>query len=62
MINKIKEKREEKGLTQDQLAMELGVSRQTINSLEKGRYIASLQLAIKIAKFFQTSIESIFIE
>ena len=60
MKNKLKEKREEKGLTQDELAQALGVSRQTINSIETGRYIASLQLALLIAAYFKTSVENIF--
>lgn len=60
MKNNLKEKREEKGLTQDELAQALGVSRQTINSIETGRYIASLQLALLIAAYFKTSVENIF--
>lgn len=60
MKNLVKENRELKGLTQDELAHALGVSRQTINSIETGRYIASLQLALLIASFFQTSVENLF--
>lgn len=60
MKNLVKENRELKGLTQDELAQALGVSRQTINSIETGRYIASLQLALLIASFFQTSVENLF--
>jgi putative transcriptional regulator len=49
-----------KGLSQQQLADAVGVSRQTIVSLEKERYIASLQLAYKISKYFGYSIEEVF--
>lgn len=58
--NLIKEKRTALGLTQDELAEELEVSRQTIISLEKGRYNPSLILAFKIAKLFDCLIEDIF--
>ncbi|WP_381428037.1 helix-turn-helix transcriptional regulator [Sporosarcina thermotolerans] len=52
--------RTEMGLTQDDLAEKLEVSRQTIISLEKGRYNPSLILAFKIAKLFNCTIEDIF--
>jgi putative transcriptional regulator len=52
--------RESRNLTQDELAKELGVSRQTINSIETSKYIASLPLAIKIATYFNLSVEDIF--
>lgn len=58
--NIIREKRSEKGWTQDDLAERLNVSRQTIISLEKGRYNPSLILAFKIATTFNCSIEEIF--
>jgi putative transcriptional regulator len=58
--NKIKEYREKYNLTQEKFAEALGVSRQTIISLESGRYIASLQLALRIAQYFKVSVESIF--
>ena len=58
--NLIKEKRTAMGLTQDELAERLEVSRQTIISLEKGRYNPSLILAFRIAKFFDCLIEDIF--
>ena len=61
MNNKIKEMRKENKITQDDLAMALGVTRQTIISLENGKYNASLQLAYKIANYFGKSIEEIFI-
>ncbi|BAQ08669.1 HTH-type transcriptional regulator [Bacillus sp. OxB-1] len=59
--NLIKEKRVERGWTQDELAEKVDVSRQTVISLEKGRYNPSLLLAFKIAKLFECSIEDIFI-
>ena len=49
-----------KGLAQAELARELAVSRQTINSIETGRHTPSLPLAIAIARFFGTTIEEIF--
>ncbi|MDW0118377.1 helix-turn-helix transcriptional regulator [Sporosarcina thermotolerans] len=60
MKNQIKDMRTEMGLTQDDLAEKLEVSRQTIISLEKGRYNPSLILAFKIAKLFNCTIEDIF--
>lgn len=61
MKNKLEEIRKENGYTQEELAEKLEVSRQTINSLEKGKYNPSIILAFKIAKFFNLSIEDIFI-
>lgn len=61
MNNKIKELRKANSVTQEDLAYAVGVTRQTIISLENGKYNASLQLAYNIAKFFNTSIESVFI-
>ena len=61
MENKIKELRKERKITQDELAGALGVIRQTIISLENGRYNASLQLAYKIAKYFELHIEDVFL-
>ena len=60
MKNLIREIRMEMGLTQDELSESLEVSRQTIISLEKGRYNPSLILAFKIAKMFDRTIEEIF--
>ncbi|WP_147056091.1 helix-turn-helix transcriptional regulator [Sporosarcina luteola] len=60
MENLIKEMRTAMGLTQDDLAEKLEVSRQTIISLEKGRYNPSLTLAFKIAKLFNCRIEDVF--
>lgn len=59
--NKIKEYRKMRKLTQDDLAKEVDVTRQTIISLENGKYIASLQLAFKLAKYFNAKIEDLFI-
>ncbi len=60
MNNKIKELRKEQSVTQEELAAAVGVTRQTIISLENGKYNASLQLAYKIAKYFNTIIEEVF--
>jgi len=59
--NKLEELRKERGITQEELAEALEVSRQTISSLEKGRYNPSIILAFKIARYFGKSIEEIFI-
>lgn len=61
MDNKLKQLREARGLSQQKLADALGVSRQTIISIEKGRYDPSLPLAFDIAGQFSCSIEDIFI-
>ena len=61
MKNRLEELRKERGIKQEQLASVLEVSRQTISSLEKGRYNPSIQLALKIARYFEMSIEDIFI-
>ena len=57
----IKDARKQSGITQDELAKAVGVTRQTIISLESGKYLASLPLAHKIAKYFGVTIEQIFI-
>lgn len=59
--NKIKELRKLNKVTQDDLAEAVGVTRQTIISLENGKYNASLQLAYKISRYFGKNIEDIFI-
>lgn len=61
MKNRIEELRKTEGLTQEELADRLEVSRQTIGSLENGRYNPSILLAFRIAVFFGISIEDIFI-
>ncbi|HEX7590175.1 MAG TPA: helix-turn-helix transcriptional regulator [Demequinaceae bacterium] len=60
MDNEIRTRREAEGLSQAALAEALGVSRQTVNSLEMGRYDPSLPLAFAIARHFHTTIEEIF--
>lgn len=60
IYNSVRELRVEDQLTQEDLAEAVGVSRQTINSLERGRYIPSLPLALKIAEYFNRPVESIF--
>lgn len=60
MKNRIEELRRSRGLSQEELARELRVSRQTICSLEKGRYNPSITLASKIARCFGLSIEEVF--
>ena len=62
MNNRLEELRKAKGITQEELAEALAVSRQTISSLEKGRYNPSLLLAFKIARFFGATIEDIFLD
>ena len=61
MKNRIEEIRNQKGMKQDELGKLLGVSRQTISSLENGRYNPSILLAYKIAKLFNMTIEEVFI-
>ena len=61
MKNRIEEIRKERGIRQDEFAKLLGVSRQTISSLETGRYNPSISLAYKIAKYFGMTIEEVFI-
>ena len=60
MKTKIKELRKANKISQDELALAVGVTRQTIISLEKEKYVASLVLAYKIAKYFDLSIEYVF--
>ena len=61
MKNKIEAIRKERGIRQEEFAKALGVSRQTISSLENGRYNPSIGLAHRIAKFFGMTIEEVFI-
>ena len=60
MTNDVRRLREERGLSQGQLATELDVSRQTVNAIETGRYLPSLPLAFAIARLFGRPIEEIF--
>lgn len=61
MKNRLKKLRKERGINQEELADILEVTRQTIGSLENGRYDPSINLAFKIAKYFNLQIEDIFI-
>ncbi|QQK06882.1 helix-turn-helix transcriptional regulator [Miniphocaeibacter halophilus] len=61
MKNRLRELRKERGINQEELAEALEVTRQTIGSLENGRYDPSINLAFKIAKYFNMQIEDIFI-
>ena len=61
MKNRIEEIRKERGIRQDDFAKYMGVSRQTISSLENGRYNPSITLAYKIAKYFGMTIEEVFV-
>ncbi|GAA0346644.1 helix-turn-helix transcriptional regulator [Streptomyces blastmyceticus] len=60
MRNSVRELRSSRGLSQGQLGAALGVSRQTINAIETGRYTPSLPLALSMAKFFKVSVEEMF--
>lgn len=60
MNNRLRELREAKGWSQGELGERLGVSRQTVNAIETGRYDPSLPLAFRIAKLFRKTIEAIF--
>ena len=61
MKNRLEELRKERGIKQEELASAIEVSRQTIGSLENGRYNPSILLAFKLARYFGMSIEEIFI-
>lgn len=61
MDNYIAALRRERRITQEELGLAVGVTRQTIISLENGRYNASLQLAHKLARYFDTTIEALFV-
>lgn len=61
MKNRLEELRKRRGMKQEELAVALEVTRQTIGSLENGRYNPSILLAFKIARYFNMSIEEIFI-
>jgi putative transcriptional regulator len=60
MTNDVRTLRERLALSQGQLAQELGVSRQTVNAIETGRYLPSLPLAFALARFFGRRIEEVF--
>jgi putative transcriptional regulator len=58
--NTVRKLRADRGLSQGDLAAALGVSRQTVNSIETGRYTPSLPLSIALARFFGTTVEEVF--
>jgi putative transcriptional regulator len=60
MKNDVRERRAKRGLSQARLAEAMEVSRQTINSIETGRYIPSLPLALALARYFETTVEEMF--
>ncbi len=60
LTNDIRERRALRSLSQAQLADAMGVSRQTINSIENGRYVPSLPLALALARYFKTTVEEVF--
>lgn len=60
MTNNIKVLRAIKNISQEELAKKIKVSRQTINAMEKGKYVPSTLLALKLAQFFETQVEDIF--
>ncbi|MEF8973575.1 MAG: helix-turn-helix transcriptional regulator [Haloarcula sp.] len=60
MNNAVRERREEHGLTQGDLAAHVGVTRQSINAIERGRYNPSLELALKLADEFDVTVEELF--
>jgi putative transcriptional regulator len=60
LTNDVRERRAARGLSQAQLAEAMKVSRQTINSIETGRYVPSLPLALALARYFETSVEEMF--
>ena len=60
MKNDVRERRQARELSQAELAHALSVSRQTINSIETGRYVPSLPLALALARFFGVSVEEMF--
>ena len=60
VVNRVRELRDERGLTQKELAGRAGVSRQSIISIERGRYVPSLPLALKLAEIFGCSTDEVF--
>jgi putative transcriptional regulator len=60
MRNDVRQLREQRGLSQGELAKSLGVSRQTVNAIETGKYLPSLPLAIAVGRYFSKSVEEVF--
>jgi putative transcriptional regulator len=61
VTNNVFNLRKEKGVTQEEFAQAIGVSRQTVIAIEKGNYIPSLLLGLKIARFFKKEVEKVFV-
>jgi len=61
VVNHVKEYRTRFGYTQDELGQAVGVSRQSINAIERGRYVPSLPLALRFARFFGCSTDDLFL-
>jgi putative transcriptional regulator len=61
MTNNLKVARAIKNISQEDLAKIIGVSRQTINAMEKGKYVPSTVLALKLARYFEQPVENIFV-
>lgn len=61
MTNKLKVLRAIKNISQEDLAKQIEVSRQTINAMEKGKYVPSTVIALKLARYFEISVEKIFV-
>jgi putative transcriptional regulator len=60
IVNRVREHREARGWTQKDLGQRVGVSRQSINSIERGRYVPSLPLALKFAAVFGSTVDDLF--
>ena len=60
MRNRVREERTQRGISQAEIATALGVSRQTVISIESGRYSPSLPLAFRIARFFDSTVDKMF--
>ncbi len=60
LLNTLKERRAEKGWSQEELARSVGVSRKTINTVERGRFVPSTVLALKLARAFDCAVEELF--
>ena len=61
MLNKIRELRKALGISQEELAKKCGVSRQTVNAIENNKYNPTLELAMRLARFLNTTVEELFI-
>ncbi len=60
IVTRVREHRESRGWTQKDLGRRVGVSRQSINSIERGRYVPSLPLALKFARVFESTVDDLF--